>query len=369
MNDADRQRKAQTRWARLGPYLAMFPYQYAVDIIEKYTKHGDAVLDPFAGRFTSVVAAGYTGRIGVGIEISPLGYIYGKAKIDTAQKYGDLIRRISEISRLSNKYQKQSRDMGEFFRMCYCDSVLRFLLASRDNLNWKRNKVDITLMAQILTSLHHGRNRGLSNQMRQIKSMSPDYSIKWWKTNGQKKPPDIDPVDFLKNRLEWRYKYGTPSVACNTRAHHKDSTLFLRKMPPPDNNSGKFKLLLTSPPYHNMVHYYKDQWLRLWMLGDEPYPREGKHKHKKRFSNKPIYETLLHSVFEQCATMMSEESIIVVRTHARTYTSNITKEILTKNFPNHRIINDTCSAPKRQSSAINPKVPTSPERDLILMSR
>lgn len=360
--------KARDRWARLGPYLAMFPHQYAVNIVDKYTKPGDAVLDPFAGRFTSVVAAGYSGRLGVGIEISPLGYLYGKAKLHTAQRRGDLLRRITEISRLSGRYWKKSRDMDNFFRMCYCDSVLRFLLACKDHLNWKNSPVDATLMAQVLTSLHHGLNRGLSNQMWQVKSMAPNYSIDWWKENGFKKPPEINPAAFLSDRIKWRYRYGAPPIIHDSRAYWRDSALFLDNMPRPCNDSGKFQLLLTSPPYYNMMNYYKDQWLRLWMLGGEPYPQENNHKHKKRFGNKTAYEDLLRSVFKKCVTMMDEKSIIVVRTGADRYTSKITQKILTESFPLHYIKTSNCSsAPKNRTSMLNLDAPISKDRDLILM--
>ncbi len=367
MNEYLRQQKAKARWERMGPYLAMFPYEYAVKIVNRYTKEGDAVLDPFAGRFSSVVAASYSGRLGVGIEISPVGFVYGSAKISPAQKCGNLSRRIAEMSRISGGYWKKARDMDEFFRMCYCDKVLRFLLACRDNLNWKTGIVDATLMAQILTSLHHGKGRGLSNQMHQVKSMSPNYSVNWWKGNGLNKPPDINPKDFLGKRLEWRYKYGTPSTTDGSRVHFRDSASFLDAMPLPPSRSGKFKLLLTSPPYHNMVNYHKDQWLRLWLLGGEPYPQEGSHKHKKRFSNKDIYKSLLESVFGKCATMMDDNSVIVVRTSARPHTDKITRDVLCKNFPRHKVWTTSSIAHQTQSALFNKNITqASRERDLIL---
>uniref|UniRef100_UPI000AE9AEE1 site-specific DNA-methyltransferase n=1 Tax=Treponema endosymbiont of Eucomonympha sp. TaxID=1580831 RepID=UPI000AE9AEE1 len=47
---------AESRWARFGPYYAMFPLDFAFSIIENYSKEGDYIIDPFAGRCSSVFA-------------------------------------------------------------------------------------------------------------------------------------------------------------------------------------------------------------------------------------------------------------------------------------------------------------------------
>ena len=360
----------QARWSRLGPYYAMFPYKYAKDVICKYTKPEDAVLDPFAGRFTSTVAASYLGRLGVGIEINPLGYLYGRAKIFSAQRYGDVLRRIEKMAVMSGDYRKKAQELDEFFHMCYCKKVLCFLLACKYNLNWKKSCVDATLMAQILTSMHHERYRGLSNQMRQTKSMAPQYSINWWKNNGFKEPPEINPKDFLIERLKWRYKYGAPAKNDNNCIYLKDSASFLDKMPPPHCKTGKFKLLFTSPPYYNLVNYHKDQWLRLWMLGGNPYPKEDQHVHKKRFSNKNDYKALLDKVFQECAKLMDKKSIIVVRTDSREYTYRITQDVLSAHFPSHRIMKSFYSVASKNQSKLFNKINNGivGEQDLILKS-
>ena len=49
---------AESRWARFGPYYAMFPLEFALDVVEKYSKKGDYIIDPFAGRCSSIYAGG-----------------------------------------------------------------------------------------------------------------------------------------------------------------------------------------------------------------------------------------------------------------------------------------------------------------------
>ena len=45
------------RWMGLGPYYAMFPMKFAFDVVNEFSRPGAAVLDPFAGRASSVYAA------------------------------------------------------------------------------------------------------------------------------------------------------------------------------------------------------------------------------------------------------------------------------------------------------------------------
>ena len=62
---------AITRWAKFGPYYAMFPIEFAFNIVEKYSKQGDYIIDPFAGRCSSVYASGVLDRNSLGGAFQP----------------------------------------------------------------------------------------------------------------------------------------------------------------------------------------------------------------------------------------------------------------------------------------------------------
>lgn len=76
---------AEARWARFGPYYAMFPLEFAFNVVEEYSKEGDYIIDPFAGRCSSIYAGGVLGRNSLGIEINPVGWLYGKSKTATSR--------------------------------------------------------------------------------------------------------------------------------------------------------------------------------------------------------------------------------------------------------------------------------------------
>jgi hypothetical protein len=327
---------AYARWAGVGPYYAMFPISFVQQKIERYTNPGQRVLDPFAGRASSIFAGAAHGRPSVGIEINPVGWIYGKTKLSPAPA-DSVEARAVEIAELAGALPADAGgNLPEFFKLCFAKNTLRFLLAARENLDWRRTRVDRTLMALILVDLHGVRSRSFSNQMRQSKAMSPDYSVNWWRAR-RLKPPRINPEEFLKGKIRWRYARGVPQTAGSSVYLGDSCRVMLRvREETRRKNLKPFKLLVTSPPYIGISDYHRDQWLRLWMLGGKPaFVRSGE-KNKSAFASEQDYRDLLNNVFLQAAEVMSKSGYVYVRTDARGQTFNVTREALAQAFPRWR---------------------------------
>ena len=361
---------AERRWACVGPYYAMFPIEQVKNVIREHTRPGDAVLDPFAGRFSVPAIASYLDRPGCGVEISPLGWLYGRVKLGPAQRCADVLRRLQEMRDAADGYKNEAKNMGEFFRMCYCAEVRRFLLACRDLLDWKHSVVDATLMASVMVVLHHGIRRGLSNQMRQAKAMAPHYSMRWWRKNGFEKPPKIDPVEFLSGRISRRYekgafRYGKSKALLGDSCSVLNSSTATRW----GEQHGGIKLLFTSPPYWSLVNYFKDQWLRLWLLGGIPSPAARAHPFEKGFAAKEEYRRLITTVFARCAKMMRDDGVIVVRMDSRRFTRDTILKALKESFPNHRKAGKLAVTKGKSQTALFNDIPENiGERDIVLVS-
>jgi DNA modification methylase len=326
---------AAARWEGVGPYYAMFPVAFAEKVIIRHTAPGDMVLDPFAGRGTAVFSAAVHGRRGIGMEINPVGWVYSQAKLQPArQEY--VTKRLAEIEKISHRCRGAARTAPSFFRHCYQENVLQFLIAARAHLDWRNSRVDCTAMAFLLVNLHGKRNAALSNQMRQTKSMSPAYAIRWWRERNMR-PPDVDPLEFLRKRMEWRYAKGTPELG-DSRVYLGDSVRILPHVPRYwANQHTRARLLLTSPPYYGVTNYHYDQWLRLWLLGGPPTSHRIGGKHKGKFENKPQYRQLLLDVFDRSKRLLRRDGIVYVRTDRREITLNTTREVLREVFPNHQL--------------------------------
>lgn len=355
-----------SRWLRFGPYYAMFPMEFAFEVIEKYSQPGDFIIDPFFGRGTSIIAASVLDRNSLGIEINPLGWLYTKTKLNPATK-DRVIERLEYIYKFSKNYKSEVKNYSLFFKLCFCEDVLKFLLAARSNLNWRKSKVDSTLMSFILVYLHGKIGEGLSNQMKMTKSMGYNYSIEWWQKNGFEKPPSINPLTFLQKRIEWRYEKGKPNLNHN-RLYLSDASVKLSSLSK-ENVSKKFSLLFTSPPYWSVTNYHVDQWLRLWLLGGEGFPKSLIGNYKGRFLSKQKYVDLLEKVFCASSKILKKDSVVYVRTDAREYTFETTKIILKKYFPKYKMtIKAKPFLSKTQTELFGDKSDKPGEIDIILKS-
>jgi hypothetical protein len=326
---------AAERWAGVGPYYAMFPSWFADAVVARHSRPGDVVLDPFAGRGTAVFSAASQDRIGLGIEINPVGWVYSNAKLRPAAKEA-VAARIEYLGTVSRRYQSRALATNQFLKLCFAPEVRRFLLAARAELDWQRNGVDRTLMALLLVHLHGKPEASLSNQLRQTKAMSPDYAIRWWRARALR-PPDHSPVEFMRNKLEWRYAKGILDPN-SSRVYLGDSMRVMSRLSRGrfgKSISGGASLILTSPPYHNLANYHYDQWLRLWLLGGPPSARRPGHRFRGKFEGYETYATLLRSVFRQSAAALAPNGIVYVRTSLRSSTFRANVTALEEAFPRH----------------------------------
>jgi hypothetical protein len=310
----------------------MFPSSFALKTIKKYTKKGDAVLDPFAGRGTAVFAAAITGRCGLGIEINPVGWVYARTKLAPATKDA-VLDRLQTIRDNAWRYRIAADRLPIFFHYCYCDQVRRFLVTARNWLDWRNSSVDRTLMALLLVHLHGKKTDAFSNQMRQTKALSPPYAIQWWQERGLE-PPEVDPVAFMEKKIQWRYAKGRPAIQ-PSQAYFGDSVNRLRYLPSllPTFGVKSVKLLLTSPPYCGVTNYHYDQWLRLWLLGGPSAPTPAEGPNRGKFVDRVKYRRLLEDVFDAAAPMLAKDATVYVRTDSREITLDATVEVLKSVFP------------------------------------
>jgi len=220
-------------------------------------------------------------------------------------------------------------------------------------------------MAFILLYLHGRRSSSLSNQMRDSKAMAPDYAVRWW-IEREMKPPDLDPIAFMEQRIEWRYKKGRPhlpgDVLLGNSLQLLNSGRYRRAFAKP------FDLLFTSPPYYGVTNYHTDQWLRLWMLGQIPSPHRRGGRWQRKFESRSDYCELLTGVLGSAARRMSNEAIVVIRTDAREFTLTATVEALRTTFPTKKMCKKEQPLKKQTQTALYGDFSKKPgEVDLVMV--
>jgi hypothetical protein len=313
----------------------MFPVQFAFRVIERITKPGANILDPFAGRGSSIFAAGALGRSGTGIEINPVGWLYSHVKLQPANPE-DVLLRLKSLVRRARSVDERWASLPPFFYRCYSPQVLRFLITAR-KLRWRTDSIDATLAVFVLLYLHGHRGYALSNQMRDGKSMAPDYAIRWWKEK-RLRAPSIDVEAFLTKRIRWRYKFGAPRMELG-QALLGDSIEILPELNKEIRRRSRkpFDAVFTSPPYCGVTNYQYDQWLRLWFLGESPHPTAANADWRGRFESRDNYQRLIETVFSGAAESLAHRGVWYVRTDARAFTLDTTLEVLRRLYPRRKI--------------------------------
>jgi hypothetical protein len=344
------------RWAAFGPYYAMFPVDFVRQAVTELCREGGSVLDPFCGRGTVLYAARVTGRESLGVDINPVAWIFAQSKTDPEPDGEALTSRLKEISLLPSLHD--DRPENEFQEWAWSPKVLAFLRAARRHLNWTGDRTDRTLMALILVYLHGKVGDSLSNQMRQSKSMAPDYSVSWWKERGLR-PKEMDPVAYLGERIAWRYRFGVPKGPA-ARVVLGDA----RKVVP--RSKRRFAMLLTSPPYCGVTNYRYDNWIRLWMLGEDPLPS---FEISQRHVNRTEYEKLLRRTFGACAKRLEEDATVYIRTDSRRFTRDLTASIMSEIWPDRRLVACSMVVAKSQTHLFYNIGQTPGETDIMALRR
>jgi DNA methylase len=257
-------------------YHGMFPAKVAHYFIQRYSRPGDVVLDPFSGRGTVPLQARVEGRVAVCNDLNPLAYVLSRAKVnppswDSVQDF---------LTGLEKGY-KRSR-AGEpnapaDIRMLYHPNTLRQICYVRGHLlskpitGWSPDELMISgALAGIMHGSHRrdGTSQYLSISMPNTFSMSPMYVEKYIRDNGLV-PPDQDVFECLRDKLARLYLddiSGLPG-----RAHQLDATSLLKGE---NVRANSVDLIVTSPPYLQVVNYGTANWIRLWLLGLDEVGRE-----------------------------------------------------------------------------------------------
>lgn len=258
-------------------YLAMFPPNLPHYFIERFSKVGDLVFDPFSGRGTTAFEACRMGRVGIGNDLNPLAICLTKSKVNIPTNKQDIFKRLKELERQYKPSNTNIKDISSDIKMLYDESTtLPQLVFLRQNLN-KKCKVDIFILG-ILTGLMHGKHRKdgtsiyCSIDMPNTFSMSPNYVRNFIKTHKLTKPKQNvftllkqrtkhllqEQDDTLKNLSQYKEGFCFEADAIDS------SDKVLEKY---DKNS--ISLIITSPPYLKNIHYGKYNWIRLWLLDED----------------------------------------------------------------------------------------------------
>ena len=315
-------RTPQHRWYGLGRYYAMFPAPFVTSAVKTFTERGDVVMDPFSGRGNAPFLAAAMGRPTVAVDILPVAWLFTTAKLDPSPSVDRVLARLRDVQRAVEPHDRRSR--SEFESMAWAPAVRGFLRAARRQLNWRESRADRTLAAFVTLHMQDSVSNGLSNRLSPTVAHSPTYAVRWWTRRGLLEPPRTDPVAFLDDRIRRRYAFGIPELA-RAITRLGDAREELEELPRHD-----VKLLITSPPYHDVTDYWNDQWIRLWLLGAD---MRKNWKRTQKHSNRAAYRSLISDVLSRARRHVRDDGVVVVRCGDKSATADTCREAIRSAWP------------------------------------
>jgi hypothetical protein len=280
-------------------YLASFPASLAHAFIARYSRPGDVVLDPFSGRGTTPLQACAEGRIGVGNDLNPFAHLLTAAKVDPAgpaeartrltalrlrwatESAGwlSLALRVAGSADRSGGLvpaagsgrgpQAGSEPIPPEVAVSFHPATFAQLLFVRSALRLDE-RVD-RFLAAALTGILHGKSASyLSEVMPNTFSMAPRY-VRDFVARTDFRSPDRDLFAGLDAKLDRLYRQPPPAArGIALLGDARDAGVRARDALRAHSLPDRARLVVSSPPYLRVVKYGYYNWLRAWLLGEDP---------------------------------------------------------------------------------------------------
>ncbi|HYG35649.1 MAG TPA: DNA methyltransferase [Clostridia bacterium] len=247
-------------------YRACFKPQLPRFFIERLTQPGEVVYDPFMGRGTTPMEAALLGRIPRGNDVNPLSRVMTMPRL-RPPTLAQVEARLKEIS------LADPADMPDDLLAFYHPETLRAISSLKKYLLRRQEDGTLNSVDEWIALVALNRLTGHSNGFFSVYTLPPNQAVS---AKSQRKinerrnqvPPERDVVRIILKKtkqllgdVDLRVRQTLTTVA--------SQALFLTK-PAHDTSeisNGSVALVVTSPPFLDVVQYATDNWLRCWFLG------------------------------------------------------------------------------------------------------
>jgi len=243
-------------------YRACFKAQLPEFFINRLTSPGDTVYDPFMGRGTTPIQAALMGRKAVGVDVNPLSIALTEPRL-LPQCLSEIEARLKEIN------WNYSGDIDNELLVFFHKETLEQIYALRGwFLNRKESsQLDPTDLWIRMVAIN--RLTGHSPGFFSVYTMPPNQAVT---VEAQKKinlrraqspqKKDVPSLILKKSRSLLKDDSITESLGYSLITAAANST--------PTIDTASIDLVVTSPPFLDVVQYANDNWLRCWFLNIDP---------------------------------------------------------------------------------------------------
>jgi DNA modification methylase len=286
-------------------YRACFKPQLPKHFIEKYTKEGEIVYDPFGGRGTTAIEAALLGRNIITNDINPLSTLFVRGRLnppslDDIENWFD--------SRLERNTAIDQIDLSMFFEKKTLQEIndLRNYFINKKSRNFDNVDHWIKMVA---TNRLTGHSKGFfsvytlpPNQAASIKSQIQINK----KRNQSPEYKDTREIIIKKSKQLLR---SLDEVQSKNLFKAGKKALILEKDASKTSEipSECVKLVVTSPPFLNIVNYSEDNWLRCWFNNIEITKLAKKITMSKNLDD---WSSKMETVFKELYRVLKKDGMV-----------------------------------------------------------
>ncbi len=244
-------------------YRACFKPQLPAFFIDRLTSPGDSVYDPFAGRGTTPVQAALMGRGAVANDVNPLSAMLIRPRL-APPSLAAIADRLAAID-LAGPPPAADDPLLAF----YHPSILRALTALRRYLLDRAERGTLDAVDEWIRMVAINRLTGHSPGFFSVYTLPPNQATSVERqrrinaSRGQT-PPPRDLVALVLRKSRALLADGAPPAGPAPVLLTGSATAT------PALADASIDLLVTSPPFLDIVDYEGDNWLRCWFAGIDP---------------------------------------------------------------------------------------------------
>lgn len=242
-------------------YRACFKPQLPGFFIDRLTKAGDGVYDPFMGRGTTPVQAALMGRMPLANDINPLSILLTRPRLNPPALHAIAMR-------LASVPWERNVTIRDDLLAFYHPETLRELTVLRawllDKAPLEESSPDPVLDWIRMVAIN--RLTGHSPGFFSVYTLPPNQAVSvesQLRINAKRNqtPPRRDIAKLILKKSRSLLKDGIPAVSRNFVLSTQDAS---NARHIPDDSAA---LVVTSPPFLDIVQYADDNWLRSWFAG------------------------------------------------------------------------------------------------------
>jgi len=245
-------------------YRACFKPQLPEFFISRLTEPGEAVYDPFMGRGTTLVQAALQGRAPFGNDVNPLSTLLVRPRLNPP-RLADIAAALSEVP------WHRKVDVREDLTAFYHPDTLRRLTVLREHLLERAPLEDSEpeLALDWIRMVALNRLTGHSPGFFSVYTLPPNQavSVDAQRKINEKRQQTPEIRDIEKIILKKTKSLLSDGVM---PAHPRGKLCIGKACNTPSIKNGEVSLVVTSPPFLDIVQYAQDNWLRCWFAGIDP---------------------------------------------------------------------------------------------------